>query len=221
MKQDKIWEYFQNEDIDSFKGNRPRLKFLLKNFKKGDKILNIGVGNGFLEFLALEYEIDIYCIDPSKKAIERLKENLGDKAYIGYSQSLPFKDNFFDGVVMSEVLEHLNDEIIVQTIKEVNRVLIKNALFIGTVPYKENLNEQKVVCPSCGDIFHRWGHIQSFDESGILNLLSNNFIIKIIKPKMFISWETLNYKGKIGTLFAYLMKLKTRNLNLYFKVVKK
>ena len=224
MNQDKIWDYFQNEEIESFQGNIPRLSHVLKQFKANDKVLNIGVGNGYLEKLATKKGIDIHSLDPSEKSILRLKKYLQNKAKVGYSQEIPFENNYFDGVIMSEVIEHLNDDVINQSLVEINRVLKTTGLFIGTVPNNEDLKEQIVVCPKCGDIFHRWGHIQSFSQNRLKDLLEKSFIVKMIKPKMYIYWGGLNYKGKIGTFISYilyLLKIKTSNLNLFFIVSKK
>jgi len=224
MKQDKIWDYFQNEEINSFDGSYGRLSFLLKNIKPKIKVLNIGVGGGVLEKIALSKNIDIFSLDPSEKSIEKLQVLIGkDKAKVGYSQNIPFSSDYFDIVIMSEVLEHLTDEVIVKTLKEVNRVLKKGGRFIGTVPYNENLSEQIVICPKCGEKFHRWGHIQSFDKIKMAKLLERFFSNIVVSPKMFISWNVLNWKGKTSAVllyFLYLIGLKKSELNLYFHGIK-
>jgi len=221
VEQNKIWDYYQNEEVDSFDGSYGRLSYLLKNINIGLKVLNIGVGGGILEKIALTKQIDIYALDPSENSIKKLQELIGkDKAKIGYSQNIPYQSNYFDIVIMSEVLEHLTDEVIVKTLKEVNRVLKKNGKFIGTVPYNENLIEQIVICPKCGEKFHRWGHIQSFDEVKMIKLLERFFSNVIVLPKMFISWNILNWKGKLITILHYCfykLKIKKSGLNLYFE----
>ncbi len=224
MNQDKIWDYFQNEDEDSFVGSYPRLKDLVSQFKKGDKVLNIGIGGAVFEKLADDYGLVVYSLDPSEKSILKIQQFFGEeRAKVGYSQKIPFEDNFFDGVVMSEVLEHLSDDVINETLKEIKRVLKSGAIFVGTVPYKENLNEQIVICPKCGEKFHRWGHIQLFDENRV-HFLFNKFFLNITcKPKMYIAWNTLNYKGKIATSVSYIffiLGIKKSGLNLYFKGIK-
>ncbi|AFL69157.1 class I SAM-dependent methyltransferase [Sulfurospirillum barnesii] len=221
MNQNKIWDYFQNEGVHSFEGSKSRLAFLVKQFNPCDKILNIGVGGCFFERIALEKKIDVYSLDPNEKAINVLQQLVGNsKAKVGYSQSIPFENDFFDGVVMSEVLEHLSDEVLHTTISEVYRVLKVNGRFIGTVPYCENLLEQIVVCPDCGKKFHRWGHLQSFNERGLKKLLERKFLSLHVKPKMFISWKTLNWKGKVEAILKYLffmLNVKKSGLNLYFE----
>ena len=224
MEQDKIWDYFQNEGIDSFDGSYSRLNFLIKQCNINIKVLNIGVGSGVLEKIALSKNIDIYTLDPSEKAIIAMQEKIGNqKAKVGYSQEIPFDDEFFDVVIMSEVLEHLDDDILLATINDIHRVLKENGKFIGTVPYNENLKEQLVICPKCGEQFHRWGHIQSFEEERLGLLLKNKFTHVVMKQKLFINWKTLNIKGKIVSVlnyFAYMVKLKNSGLNLFFEVRK-
>ena len=197
---------------------------MLKNIKPGTRVLNIGVGGGILEKIALSKNIDIYSLDPSEKSIKKLQELMAkDKAKVGYSQNIPFSNNYFDVVVMSEILEHLTDEVIAKTLKEVNRILKKGGKFIGTVPYNENLNEQIVICPNCGEKFHRWGHVQSFDKLKMSKLLESYFSNVVVFPKMFISWNALNWKGKITTIIIYLFYLvgiKKNELNLYFEGIK-
>ncbi len=221
MNQDKIWDFYQNEKIGSFDSSYPRLYELVRKFKKDDKVLNIGVGGGVFERKAEEYNLDIYSLDPNENSINRIKNIIGtEKAKVGYSQNIPFKSDFFDGVVMSEVLEHLNDEIIDLTLFDISRVLKKGGKFIGTVPFNENLDEQLVVCPKCGERFHRWGHVQSFNIQRIEILLAPHFENIIVKPQMYISWKNLNYKGKISSLVKYvffLLGVKKNGLNIYFE----
>ena len=228
MEQNRIWDYFQNEKINIFDGSYDRLLFLLKNIQQGTKVLNIGVGGGILEKIALSKNIDIYSLDPNEKAIKKLQKLIGkNKAKIGYSQNIPFTNDYFDVVVMSEVLEHLTDEAISKTLKEVNRVLKKDGKFIGTVPYNENLDEQIVVCPKCGEKFHRWGHIQSFDKESLLDMLKKEFPKVDIKIKKFSSMNTSTLKGKLLSLLGFvkykILKVFGPNSlgdNLYFECYK-
>jgi len=225
MEQDKIWDYFQNDGADSFDGSYNRLNFLINNCRENNvKVLNIGIGNATLENIALNKNIDIYTLDPSEKAILNIQERLGEgRAKVGYSQKIPFEDNFFDVVIMSEVLEHLEDNTLLATIEDVYRVLKKDGKFIGTVPYAENLVEQLVICPKCGEQFHRWGHVQSFNEKSLNSLLKRKFTQIYLKPKLFTNWKGLNNKGKTVAVInniAYMFGIKKSGLNLFFEARK-
>jgi ubiquinone/menaquinone biosynthesis C-methylase UbiE len=151
MEQNKIWEHFQNEDLEAFKGNAPRLNFILGKIERltrapGMNVLDIGVGNGYFEMLAVQKKYSVAALDPDNKAIEKLKR-MGIDAKQGSLSAVPFADNTFDFVVASEVLEHLKSEEMPKAIQEINRVLKKGGYFVGTVPFNELLKDKMTVCP--------------------------------------------------------------------------
>ena len=221
MEQKKIWDYFQNEGINSFSQNQERMKFLVNRLVPHTRVLNIGVGNGVLERLALAKKIDIACLDPSERAIDsiRLSLGLGNKAQVGVSQSLPFSNQTFDVVIMSEVLEHLSNDVFEQSVRECHRVLCDGGSFIGTVPADEALSKNNVICPDCGKLFHRWGHVQGFSEERLQSLLLAKFINCAVTRKHFASWKDLNWKGRIGYLlksFAVSLGIKGGGESFFF-----
>jgi SAM-dependent methyltransferase len=225
-KQDKIWSYFQNEAPELLLNSESRVKFILKQIK-GTRLrtLNIGIGGGLFEKMAIERGLDVYSLDPDEKAISRLGRDLrmGERARAGFSQQIPFADGFFDVVVVSEVLEHLSDEILQKTLSEIHRVLSSGGQIIGTVPARENLTDQLTVCPHCGENFHRWGHKQSFDQYRMSNLLSQFFLVEVTIEKRFEPWSKINWKGKTLALIKLaLLRLgvKGANNSLYFSAVK-
>lgn len=147
----------------------------------------------------------IFALDPCAAAIESLKIRLGlsdAAAQVGYSQEIPFDDDSFDVVIMSEVIEHLDDEALSKTLQEVRRVLRANGRFIGTIPAEEDLKENVCVCPKCAYVFHRWGHVQQFDENRLTKVLGGFFANIKITRHFFGDWKLVNWKGKLG----YLMK---------------
>lgn len=130
-----MWDYYQTDEQASklaFGYALPRYRYLAKAITTGETVLNIGVGSGGLERILLDKGVNVYVLDPSEKAIEKIKItlNLSERAKVGYSQDIPFSDNVFDCVVMSEVLEHLTDEVLNQTLSEVFRVLKPGGRFI-------------------------------------------------------------------------------------------
>lgn len=214
MNQTKIWDYFQTEGIESFAGSIPRLNFLVIQAKKALKqsvieearVLNIGVGNGWLESKCVQQGWKTYALDISEAAIERIEE-AGAKGKVGYIEAIPYEDSFFDVIFCSEVLEHLSDKQLHLGLKEINRVLVKGGFLIGTVPFKENLIANQVVCPDCGKRFHMWGHIQSFDVAKLNLIINKYFKINKMHHIYFFSWNKLNWKGKIGAIFKKILSL--------------
>lgn len=210
MDQTKIWDHFQNSDElgDAFINAMPRYEFLAKQIKSGMTVLNIGVGRGGLESILNKKMVVVNCLDPSEETIDRLRKlyNLGLRAQVGFSQSMPFQDGEFDVVIMSEVLEHLGDDVLHSTLCEVRRVLKPDGFFIGTVPANEILVDNNVICPHCGESFHRWGHIQSFSLLRLREVLSvNGFTVQRIETRAFSSWRRGGLKNIVKSSIRYAL----------------
>src|ERR1700730_5254444 len=118
MNQEKIWDYFQTTGVESFSQSDARLRFVAEQIDTSASVLNIGVGNGSLEAFLSQKKVEVWSLDPSEKTIKRLREtqSIGARAKVGVSQSLPFESEMFDVVVMSEVLEHLEQQILDATL---------------------------------------------------------------------------------------------------------
>lgn len=224
--QDAIWDYFQNEAPESFEGSGARIEFLVSRVgRAGAKVLNIGVGSGIFEREAINRSLDVYSLDPSPVSIEKLRKELGlgQKAQAGYGQDMPFESGYFDTVVISEVFEHLTKEITGQTLAEINRVLKKGGKIIGTVPAREDLSAQIVVCPDCSKRFHRWGHQQRFEVKNVVSMLSQHFTLLDAHERPFIYFKGMNWKGKaVGLIKFVLWKLGIHGSdeNIYFEASK-
>ena len=177
MDQKKIWDYFQREGIEIFSGSEYRLEFLFRKAsrlarRRRIRVLNIGVGNGWLEERCSRQGWETCSLDPSEVAIERVIAK-GIDGRIGLLEANPFPDNDFEVVFCSEVIEHLSEEKAPTGISEIRRVLRKGGSLVGTVPYREVLFEGLVVCPGCGAKHHRYGHRQSFDKTKMEALLQD------------------------------------------------
>jgi ubiquinone/menaquinone biosynthesis C-methylase UbiE len=209
MEQEKIWDYFQNDDViaDTFAGARTRYIFLSRHIKPGTRVLNIGVGRGGLEAILLQKGAIVSCLDPSEKSIANLREQMGlaDRAQVGYSQAMPFTDRHFEVVIMSEVIEHLADGDLRATLAEVSRVLVSGGRFIGTVPADENLLANQFMCAHCGQISHRWGHVQTFSRSSLRQRLETSFDRVELSRHFFGDAHSLNWKGRISLAIKKLL----------------
>ena len=223
MNQEKIWNYFQNNsdagDI-AFRADS-RYRFLSRQITSGSTVLNIGVGKGGLEEMLIAKKVNIHSLDPNKESIRNIQSrfSLGEKARVGFSQSIPFDDECFDVVIMSEVLEHLSDDVLEKTLRECHRVLRSGGVFIGTVPAEENLMETQVICPDCGKVFHRWGHLQSFSQDRLNTILSSKYGEQMVERKYFGNCIILNWKGRVGWFLkqiALLLGIKGNGETFFF-----
>ncbi len=102
----------------------------------GQHILDAGCGDGFyLHMLSNLGKFDLTGIDYDKNALASAKKNLEGKnikLLQGSVMELPFKKNSFDGVIMTEVAEHLPDDLL--GLKEIYRVLKPGGTLVLTVP---------------------------------------------------------------------------------------
>ncbi len=192
MSQERIWDYFQNEGVDSFGDALPRYEYLAQGIvassPSGASVLNIGTGSGVLELALRHAGFSVSALDPSEAAIARLRDH-GVDGRVGFAESLPFKDAVFDAVVASEVLEHLDPRQCELALAQIRRVLKPGGLFIGTVPFNERLSDSRTVCPNCGHLFHRWGHQQAFVRETLAKLLGGHFAAVAISTRSFVVWR--------------------------------
>jgi tRNA (uracil-5-)-methyltransferase TRM9 len=110
------------------------LKFLFENLKEGEKVLDLGCGNGRWYKVFKEKKVDYFGIDNSEKLIEIAKENFPEaKFFVGDALNLPFQDNFFDKVYSIALLHHIpSEDFRIKVLKEVKRVLKPGGILILT-----------------------------------------------------------------------------------------
>ncbi len=133
--QDKLENLLSNVGDMSLKRRARRIIEEI-NPQHGDKILDLGCGTGYYLFLLsnLPVKLNLTGLDNDKKALDEAKTSLDGKIkfIIGDSHKLPFKKNFFDKIVASEVLEHLKDD--EGSLKAIYRVLKPNGVFVISTP---------------------------------------------------------------------------------------
>lgn len=202
------------------------------NLKSTDKILEVGCGDGYylsiinqlgnLFNVGLEY--DPNALDNAERNFTNLgikyqrlnkwQDNLKKGTYLieGDVNKMPFKNNFFDKVIMSEVAEHLPDDL--KGLREVYRCLKKGGLLLLTVP---NSNYPFLWDPINWILERTFKtHIKSGFFAGIWNqhirLYSKEQIINVLRKAGFTI-----YKCEIQTRWClpfnhYLINLGARML---------
>lgn len=148
---------------------------------EGENILEVGCGDGYylhlLSNLGIK-NIKLTGVDYDKNALEAAKINLkGRKILLKQAdlmEKLPFQSNIFDKVIMSEVCEHLPDDI--KGLMEVKRVLKKGGKLVVTVP---NHNYPFAWDPTNWALEHLFNtHIKSGFWAGLWNQH-----IRLYKPR--------------------------------------
>lgn len=200
----------------------------LRGLPSGAKILEVGCGGG--QFIrAVEHHLpDSHCFgfDISKSAIEWAGQHDKSVDYVaGTSLGLPWEDNYFDAVLIFDVLEHVDS--VDKTLKEIRRVLKTDGIFYAFVPCE-------------GDRLSLWHHLRywknldnlTFKYAGHINRYSKDKWLEIFNQFSF-SVSKLYYGEHffgqiIGVIAFYLMdkRAKTQNLSQlnnesYFQAVAK
>lgn len=115
------------------KAKRASITSIIKNnFLNTNKlqILDVGCGTGknLEELLSFG---KVYGIDSSSDAIRFCKKRILTNIYLRHSHQTKFKNNYFDIVLLLDVLEHVDEN---PTLKEIHRILKPNGILILTVP---------------------------------------------------------------------------------------
>jgi ubiquinone/menaquinone biosynthesis C-methylase UbiE len=140
----EYWEEFDKERLIKEEINRHKVKAKIVeeelkkviNLDKKSKILQIGCGpEDIINYFSVG---ELYAIDPLADFYkEKFKLNYGNVHFSqARAEKLPFEDNFFDVVILSNVLDHV--EYPSRALEEIKRVLKKGGVF-----YFENLFYQR------------------------------------------------------------------------------
>ena len=199
------------------------LKLADSKSKIKGKILDYGTGKGYLvEHLLSNYSsAQIYACDFTENlALETNTKNKDNHAFKGcrHLTNLPseYEDNFFDTVFLIETIEHLTDNYLHSTLKEIHRILKPGGTIVVTTPNDEDLEKTYVHCADCGATFHHMQHIRSWNEKNICSLMDEfSFRIKFCKG------INMPWYGKNGMLHKIIDNLKnafraSKNANLVY-----
>jgi ubiquinone/menaquinone biosynthesis C-methylase UbiE len=164
----------RNEDI----GSEERVSIALEMVPlKINSCLDIGCGDGTvldkLSFVSFKVALDI-----SYNILMGLKT---ENKILSCSNALPFRSNYYDLIVCTEVLEHLQHKEFELTINEIERVAKKYILI--SVPYQEDLSRKQTLCPKCSHIFHIHMHMRNFTLLQIEKLYKNFYLERYVFSK--------------------------------------
>ncbi len=154
----------------------------ISRLQPGAKVLEIGCGAGqFIRAIKkIRPELDCYGSDISKNAIEAAqKENDGVQYSLSEEKKSPYANNFFDAVLIFDVLEHVADPDAM--LVEINGLLKTNGIFYCFVPCE-------------GDSLSLWhwikklasrGHELTKKYAGHINYFSRRSLFALFKKNNF------------------------------------
>jgi len=111
------------------------MKFLAEYTLPGERVLDLGCGNGRLLEIFQDKKIDYFGIDFSEKLIEIAKKRYPKaKFQLADALNLPFPNNFFDKIYSIAVFHHIpSEEFRLKFLRETKRVLKSEGILILTV----------------------------------------------------------------------------------------
>lgn len=194
---------------------------IIKKFMQKGKLLDAGVGYGGL--LSKLQDFERYGVDISMAYLESLPAEIN--GCFAKLEELPYNDEFFDGVICTDVLEHVLD--LNKVIQEIARVTKPNGLIFARVPYKESLSGYLETTNP-----YNFVHLRSFCKEELILLFTKIFDFKTLYIekmgflKDFTRSET--YISKICELsnFDSLLEIPSKNFkffatkNNYFSKIK-
>lgn len=157
-------------------------------FKKGEKVLDLGCGDGVVsEFLAKNIGVDVLGADISPKALKVAKKRGIKIKLLDVEKPLPFKKGEFDTVFWGDNVEHLFDP--QNTLRQIRRVLKKEGRIVLSCPnlgyWRYRLyfliHGQLPDTEWTGNPSWAWSHIRFFNPKILRDFLaSENFQVKKI-----------------------------------------
>ena len=171
-----------------------RFNYFSKFIKQGDKILDIGCYDGYMLYILskLISNVEYYGIDISEKCVSAAIENTkGLKNIISikqaYIENIPYNDNSFNIVIISQVIEHLKQPEI--ALQEALRVVKDGGFLIVSTPIGKNFLDKL--------------HLHFFDYYKIMELFDLlecdykiNYYYKFYKEKNPNIFIVVAVKGK-------------------------
>jgi len=162
---------------DVYHVGRKRIQYILDAIPQDSVVLEVGCNSGgFLRLLMSENKCYCRGIDISEPMIKKSRAK-GLNVKLAPAEEIPYNDEEYDVVLITEVLEHIYDPY--EALKECKRVLRKDGIIVGSVPHPEGHNSKR---KTVGE--HKW-HGKIFKEREIRELLKKLF--KDVKTEP-ISW---------------------------------
>ncbi|QGY45337.1 methyltransferase domain-containing protein [Maribellus comscasis] len=182
------FNYFEERDRGTEHMNKRVGEYILSQIKnKSGKILDVGCGKAWVAKELCPRGCEVVSMDISlENTSEALKRYPFENhaAVVADVFSLPFKENVFDYIVASEIIEHVADP--AKFVENLIRVLKPGGSLIVTTPYKEKIRYS--LCVHCNNPTPLHAHIHSFDERILKDLY---------KAADLESYESFTFGNKI------------------------
>ena len=164
-----------------------RYKTVVNNTLPSRKVLDIGCGDGYLMSLLSVFNQEVFGIDYENTAVQiaetKLKNYDNCKIFRASCYDLPFSDNYFDFVVLSDVFEHLNSP--EDCLQEICRVLKSDGTLLLTTP---KWRPDRMWDPV---------HFKEYKSDELKNILKKYFTELDIRYFWPVKWSSM-YSTRVG-----------------------
>jgi 2-polyprenyl-3-methyl-5-hydroxy-6-metoxy-1,4-benzoquinol methylase len=189
------------------------VRHLRRYLMPGSCVLDFGCGRGHLIRHLLARNCVVTGLDFSPETVSTLGNSFhGEEGFDGAFQpsDLLKTGRRFDSVIAVEVFEHLDDQMLEQSLTLIRNVLKAGGLLIVTVPNEEDLSLSVVRCPQCGVSFHRYQHVRSWDSASLTKRLGTaNF--EVIRCYTTAFRRNRRWRSVTGVLLAALRAIFRRS----------
>ena len=161
----KVYDFLAKNFSETRNRNWPEIEKLTSYTREGDKILDLGCGNGRLYKILKNKEIEYTGVDISKKLIEIAKKELSDqestqpKFFVGDALNLLLKNHEFDIIFAIAFLHHIPSKTLqLRVLKNCFKVLKENGLIILSVwnLLQPHLLLKYKILPFSKDVYIPW-----------------------------------------------------------------
>lgn len=184
MKIDEFYKMIQDDEREKCGCTSTKKDFIIQEIGSGKKVLDIGCNDGKLGEKLLKNNNIVYGCDIVPETLEASrKKGLITKLVDIEKESLPYPKNFFDYIILADVIEHIFDTD--RLIRECYKTLKPNGKLILTTPNVASFARRLMLllgispyleyslyleCNSLPPV----GHIRYFTVSTLKKLLNEN-----------------------------------------------
>lgn len=161
-------------------------------FLKKGLCLDLGCGIGQFTKRLMEYGYDVVSADISNIALNKVKEFNNNIINVDMRKELPFDNNKFDIVFANLSIHYFSDIETKKLISEVQRILKKDGLFIGSVNGIQGYEKIKDTAEIIDKHYYsnQGKYIRLFDINDVKNYLSDFEFLKLEEK------ETIRFEHK-------------------------